>query len=619
MGTRGALMNTGTSGNGTNGNHDSTTGIDDKTKEFIKQLIKTSMAGVQSTLQTVLLQQVYLTRDVNSLKMRKVLVTVFFSVENVDDLDKVKLASIHLYDSALVWLQQIEKLNGDLVGWDEYKKALLARFDTNFEDPLSELKNLKYDSIVQKMFKPKSHSHIASMCKLQEATIVAHKARQSLLLPLPKPNLVGGSFGNKGGYVTPRHQTTPLAFPANKISVVNHAKKYLLQKEFDHKRAKGWCFHSDQKFVHERNEEEFVLLEVTSKNDIPQISLNALTGLTSYKTMRMLNREKFCTDVMLLPLGGCEMVLGVQCKKLSKHVTQKSVNLSSMSLCMPATSAMSLNATHTAMLEVTKKEALDELLKEPYKHPSSEKDAIESMLNKLTIKDKFPIPLIKELIEELHGLKVFSKLDLRSGYHQIRMDEKDIPKTTFKTYEEHYEFMVMPFGLTNAPSTFQSLKSKCVLGTAQVKYLGHVISDQGVATDHAKIFAMVYWPIPTNLKQLRGFIGLTGYYIRFIKNYAVIAQPLTTSLFVVETNALGIGIGVVLQQEGHHVVYLIHGGELSGMVVSTIFTGIIKEVQKSSEQDTHLQTLIKKIQEGNSNSSKYSWVVGQLRRKREAR
>nr|GFC56513.1 hypothetical protein [Tanacetum cinerariifolium] len=141
VGTRGTLMNIGTSGNETNGNHDITTGIDDQTKEFIKQLIETSMACIQSTLQTVLLQQEYLTRDVNSLKMGK-----FFSLENVDDLDKVKLASIHLYDSALVSHQQIKKLNGDLVGWDEHKKALLARFDTDFEDPLSELKNLKYDS-----------------------------------------------------------------------------------------------------------------------------------------------------------------------------------------------------------------------------------------------------------------------------------------------------------------------------------------------------------------------------------------------------------------------------------------------------------------------------------------
>ena len=262
-------------------------------------------------------------------------------------------------------------------------------------------------------------------------------------------------------------------------------------------------------------------------------------------------------------------------------------------------------------------------------------------INNITIRYRHPIPRLDDMLDELSGSTIFSKVYLRSGYHQIRMKLGDEWETTFKTKFGLYEWLVMPFGLTNAPSTFMRLMNevlrafigrfvvvyfddiliysrsleehlehlravfialrdarlfgnlgKCTFCTDRVSFLGYVVTPQGIEVDKAKIEAIESWPQPKTVTQVRSFLGLAGFYRRFVRDFSTIAAPLNeltkkdvpflwgtaqeeafsvlkdklthapllqlpdfNKTFELECDASGIGLGGVLLQDGKPVAY----------------------------------------------------------------
>ena len=197
-------------------------------------------------------------------------------------------------------------------------------------------------------------------------------------------------------------------------------------------------------------------------------------------------------------------------------------------------------------------------------------------LNRVTVKNKYPLPRIEDLFDQLNGAYYFSKIDLRSGYHQLRVRDSDIPKTAFRTTYGHFEFVIMPFGLTNAPAAFMDLMNriyrpyldqfvvvfmddiliyskgraeherhlqlalqvlrenqlyakleKCDFWLQEVQFLGHMVSKEGISVDPAKVEVVMRWERPKSVFEIRSFLGLAGYYRRFIENFSQIACPMT--------------------------------------------------------------------------------------------
>ncbi|GJU19862.1 retrotransposon-related protein [Tanacetum coccineum] len=329
----------------------------------------------------------------------------------------------------------------------------------------------------------------------------------------------------------------------------------------------------------------------------------------------------------------------------------------------------------------------------PYRHPPTQKEAIEAMvkellevrvikpsnspfaspivmvkkkddtrrmcndyrqLNKCTMKDKFPIPIIKELIDELCGAIVFSKLDLRSRYHQIRMYEEDVAKTAFKTHEGHYEFLVIPFGLTNALSTFQALmnevfkkflrkftlaffddilvynktikeyvihlrmvldamrsnklyakQTKCVFGTSHVEYLGHIILAQGVAIDPNKVLAMRKWPVLNNTNR-----PLT----QLLKKNAFLWNAEAQSSFgalkqaMMRAPVLAMMRAPVLGLPNFNEPFMVETD-------ASVTTELMQKVKDSWVEDATLNSILTALQNGLPTKNTTHWLMNSYRRR----
>ncbi|KAK2427684.1 putative mitochondrial protein [Trifolium repens] len=261
---------------------------------------------------------------------------------------------------------------------------------------------------------------------------------------------------------------------------------------------------------------------------------------------------------------------------------------------VPCTSPISMAPYRMSSTELSElKKQLEELLEKKFIRPSvspwgapvllvKKKDGSMRLcidyrrLNQVTVKNKYPFPRIDDLMDQLVGAYVFSKIDLRSGYHQIRVKAEDIPKTAFRTRYGHYEYSVIPFGVTNAPGVFMEYMnrifhsyldkfvvvfiddilvyskteeehaehlrivlrtlqekklyaklSKCEFWLKEVSFLGHVISSGGIAVDPSKVDAVMKWGTPESVFEIRSFLGLAGYYRRFIEGFSKLALSLT--------------------------------------------------------------------------------------------
>ncbi|RVX18944.1 Retrovirus-related Pol polyprotein from transposon 297 [Vitis vinifera] len=583
----------------------------------------------------------------------------FFDFHGTPEPLRLRIVSFHMEGPAAGWYQWM-KANNLLSSWKAFLLSLKHRFGASlYEDHQGNLSKLTQTSTVAE-FQSAFEDLMNKVTGISEPLLISFfitglksDIRRELLFS--RPSTLMEAFALARAYETrsccngrstgPFQTTTPA--PASPPTTIGHKQtppiaptpalpiRRLTPTELREKREKGLCYNCDQKYsanhrcrskfllllgtddIDEAIDEDGVATEPTEDlvtGDISSLNALAAKDLTSFLVIQWLQQlGRVAHDYAALSMEFCwegrPIILHGDLHQSSSLITFNqfqalihSSNVHSMFALQPlATEEPSPHRTIDHKIHLIPNSKPVNV--RPYRYPHFQKNEMEKlireMLDQVTIKDKFPIPTIDELLDELGGATIFSKLDLRAGYHQIRVHNRDVYKTAFRTHEGHYEFLVMPFGLSNAPSTFQATMNQLFAAflrkfvivffddilvysttiSEHVTHLEQVLTclHKVAHTPHLEApprFPRPYWLLSavhsryasiaaplTDLLRKDAFNWTPEVTVAFdaLKS-AMVAAPVLrlpdfNETFVIETDASNVGIGAFSWQVGHPISY----------------------------------------------------------------